>query len=249
MKSAKPIVIGNWKMNPQSNTFAQKIFKDIRKKCTKNSVDVVVCPPYPFLSLFTQSKKPFLGAQNISHKKEGALTGEVSISMLKSLGVSFVIVGHSERRETGETSDIVAQKARLCLDASITPIICIGEKVRDGSAEHWQEIKWQLVDSLQGINRVLIQKCIIAYEPVWAIGKSKAMSPEDVEESVLFIKKVLVEMFGPKAESVRVLYGGSVDDSNALTLAGSLGLNGFLVGRSSLNASEFSCIVDAFVSK
>ena len=147
----KKIIIANWKMNPSKLGDAKKIIEEIKKITKKTTVDVVVCPPFVYGHLLQNSKKPMLGAQNVSFEKEGAFTGEVSALQLSSLGFSFAIIGHSERRAMGESSEIVAKKAVLSLASKISPIICIGEKERNSSAEHWQEIKWQLVDSLQGI--------------------------------------------------------------------------------------------------
>lgn len=242
----KKIVIANWKMNPAKLSEARKIVENTKKISKNNSVDIVVCPPFVYMNLLLNSKRPYLGAQNTYTDTEGAYTGEVSPPMLKSVGAAYAIVGHSERRGMGETSEMVAKKAVLCLANKINPIICIGEKVRDNSAEHWQEIKWQLIDSLRGISKSNISKCVIAYEPVWAIGsKSKgAMSPADVAESTIYIKKVMAEVFGPGiADKVRIVYGGSVDSKSAESIMSSSSISGFLVGRASLNTKEFKEIV------
>lgn len=234
-------------MNPSKESLANKIIKDIKAGIKKNTIDVVICPPFPFLHTLSGTGTLSLGAQDVSFEKEGAFTGDVSVSMLRSLGVQYVILGHSERRAKGETSEMVVKKAIACLNENITPVICVGEKVRDASAEHWQEIKWQLVDSLQGVGKALVKKCVIAYEPVWAIGKKgKPMSADDVDESTLFIKKVLVEMFGQKVgESIRIIYGGSVDAEHAEEISLSHNVSGFLVGRASLVPKEFIKIVQA----
>lgn len=248
----KKIIIANWKMNPGKLGEAKKIIEETKKITKKTIADIVVCPPFVFAYLLSNSKRPSLGVQNISSEKEGAFTGEVSASQLNSLGVSYVIVGHSERRAMGESSDIVAKKAVQSLASKMSPIICIGEKERNSSAEHWQEIKWQLVDSLQGVTKNNIKKCVIAYEPVWAIGKKSVgpMHPSEVAESAIFIKKVLAEMFGPKiAEGVRIVYGGSVDAKNAKDIVLAGGISGFLVGRASLKPKEFASIVEVCSTK
>jgi triosephosphate isomerase (TIM) len=244
----KNIVIANWKMNPIKLSQVKKLVEDSKRIPKYSNLDVVICPPAPFLNLFTSSKRVLLGAQNISFEKEGAFTGEISVPMIKMLGAKYCIVGHSERRAMGETGEVVAKKACSCIESGISPIICIGEKNRDASAEHWQEIKWQLVDSLQNISRLNIKKCIIAYEPIWAIGKKShgPMSSEDVSEAAIFIRKILSEMFGVKqAESVKIVYGGSVDGQSAKNIIESQGISGFLVGRASLNVKDFSKIIES----
>ncbi|MDB5204283.1 MAG: triosephosphate isomerase, triosephosphate isomerase [Candidatus Taylorbacteria bacterium] len=239
-------------MNPTKLADAKKIIEGTKKIAKKSLSDIVVCPPFPYINLLSGSKRPFLGAQNMSFEKEGAFTGEVSAAQLYSLGVQYVIVGHSERRAMGETSEVVAKKACAAIQSRISPIICIGEKERNQNAEHWQEIKWQLVDSLQGVNKTNIKKCVIAYEPVWAIGKKSVgpMNPADVAESAIFIKKVLAEMFGPQiAEGVRIVYGGSVDGKSSKDIMRAGGVSGFLVGRASLKPKEFEEIVLACSAK
>jgi triosephosphate isomerase len=244
----KKIVIANWKMNPVKLALAKKLIADVKKLAKKTSADLVICPPFVYTHLLAGTKKPALGVQDVFYEKEGAFTGEISPLMLNSLGATFAIVGHSERRAMGETSEEVSKKAVLCLQNKVNPIICIGEKERNQSAEHWQEIKWQLVDSLQGVTKNNIKNCVIAYEPVWAIGKKSLgpMAPSDVAESAIFIKKVLAEMFGANiAEGVRIVYGGSVDVRSSQEIMKEGGVSGFLLGRSSLKFKEFEEIVFA----
>lgn len=236
-------------MNPGSVSEARKILRVVTRSVKKFSSIVVICPPAPFLFLLTGSKKISAGAQDISLYKEGAFTGEVGASMLKSLGVSYVIVGHSERREMGETSEIVSKKARVALVSNISPLICVGEKERHHDGGHWAEIKKQIHESLEGITRAQISRCIIVYEPVWAISSHHkgAMKEEDVNESAIFVRKILAEMFGSKiASKVKIIYGGSVDAKNAPELAKIGSISGALVGRASLNAAEFAKIILAF---
>jgi triosephosphate isomerase (TIM) len=244
----KNIVIANWKMNPIKLSHAKKLIEGYKKIPKNSNIDIVICPPAPFINLFVDSKRMMLGVQNVSTEKEGAFTGEISAPMVKSFGAKYCIVGHSERRAMGETSEIVAKKAVACLQNGISPIVCIGEKSRDASAEHWQEIKWQLVDSLQNIPKQVIKKCIIAYEPIWAIGKKShgPMLTDDVSESAIFIRKILTEMFGSKiADCVRIVYGGSVDTQSAKNIAKSQCISGFLVGRASLSARDFLSIIES----
>lgn len=242
----KKIVIGNWKMNPESSALATKIIQGIKKLSSKSKVDIVICPSTPFLHLIPSQIK--LGAQDVSTEKgSGAFTGEVSAAQLKSAGVTYAIVGHSERRAMGETSAVVAKKALALLSTKISPIICIGEKERhDG--EHWQVISHELRASLSTIPKSLAHNCIIAYEPIWAVGKKSkgAMKADEISESAIFIKKIISEIFGSNtAQKIRVIYGGSVDTKNAATIASATGVSGFLVGRDSLVPSHFAKIAEA----
>lgn len=233
-------------MNPESALSAVKIASGIRKLTTKSKAEVVICPPMPYISLLSKLK---VGAQDVSvEKKTGAYTGEVSATQLHSLKVAYAIVGHSERRARGETSDTICKKATALLSAKITPIICIGEKERHHDGAHWQVISHELHSTLSGIPRALAKSCIIAYEPIWAIGKKakRAMTTEEISESAIFIKKILAEIFGShSANKIRVIYGGSVDAKNAGAIAHARGISGFLVGRDSLIPSHFAKIVEA----
>lgn len=244
----RKILIGNWKMNPKSAFLAAKIISALKKSAGKSKAELVLCPPIPFLHLISGKIKR--GSQDVSTEKtEGAFTGEISGGQLKSIGVSYAIVGHSERRARGETSSTVAKKALVALSAGISPIICIGEKERHHDGGHWAEIKKQIHESLEGITRAQISKCIIVYEPVWAISSHHkgAMKEEDVNESAIFVRKILAEMFGSKiASKVKIIYGGSVDAKNAPELAKIGSISGALVGRASLNVAEFAKIILAF---
>ncbi|MFA6050154.1 MAG: triose-phosphate isomerase [Candidatus Paceibacterota bacterium] len=242
------IIIGNWKQNPQKLSDAKKIAVDTRKLTAKLSTEIVLCPPFPFLSTVTPQKRFALGAQDVSFEKEGAHTGEVSAKQLKSVGVSYVIIGHSERRAMGESSETIAKKANGALKAGMSPVICIGEKERHHDGAHWQTIGQEIHASLAGITRTDVKKVIIAYEPIWAIGGKSlgAMKTEDIAESMIFIRKVLAEIYGSKAaHGVRIIYGGSVDHKNAAEIAKEGGVSGFLVGRQSLKPKDFAKIAEA----
>jgi len=244
----RKIIIGNWKQNPAKFLEAKKIATDSRKLTAKLSCDVVICTPLPFLNAVPVSPKFALGAQDVSVQKEGAHTGEVSAVQLRSVGVSYVIVGHSERRALGETSEIVSAKARAILKNKMSPVVCIGEKERGHDGEHWGVISRELHASLSGITKSEIKRVIVAYEPLWAIGSKSAgaMNPEDVSESAIFIRKVLAEMYSSRtAHDIRVVYGGSVDPKNAPEIAAASGVSGFLVGRQSLTAKNFAKIAEA----
>ncbi len=246
------LVVANWKMNPESLEEAKKIFNAIRNsaKGLKNA-DVIVCPPFTYLQPFSKldfPKNVFLGAQNVFGETKGAFTGEISAGMVKNLGANFSIVGHSERRAMGETNEIVRKKVQIAFNTNLMPILCIGEKERDKDGNHLEFIKNQIKECLTGLSKKDLVGIHIAYEPIWAIGKSykEAMSPTDIHETVLFIKKSFGELFGrDTADSLRILYGGSVEAENASEIVRLGNIDGFLVGHASLVPSQFSAILKA----
>ena len=244
------LVVANWKMRPETLEDAKKVFNGARlsAKGLKNT-DVCLCPPFPFiypLSKLNFPKNVFLGAQNIFSEMKGPFTGEVNAEMVKSLGAKFCIIGHSERRAMGETGEIIRKKLQIAFDTDLTPILCIGEKERDKEGSHLEFIKNQIKESLAGLQKKHLVGITIAYEPIWAIGKSykEAMSPTDIHETTLFIKKIISELFGKDiAAGARVLYGGSVETENAGEIMHIGNIDGFLVGHASLVPSEFSAIL------
>ena len=192
------------------------------------------------------SKKIFLGSQNLSSTDNGTSTGEVSALQLKNLKVSYSIVGHSERRALGETDEMVAKKIKLALKYGITPILCIGEKERDRHGTYLHLLEEQIRKSISGIGRGSISKIVIAYEPVWAIGKSTtdAMNSHNLHEMTIFIRKVLSSVCGRDlAHKVQIIYGGSVEKGNAIDLIKNGNVTGFLVGHASLDAKHFGEIM------
>lgn len=247
---AKKLVIANWKMNPSTLKEATTLFSEIKKTSRKYSINVVICTPYSFTGIFSDkvSGNVSLGAQNVFFEKQGAFTGEVSAKMLSSLRVSYVIVGHSERRKLGETNEQVSKKALQVLSEKMLPVICIGEKERDGDGAFFHMIKEQILESLEGVSKKNISKVIIAYEPLWAIsteGKG-AMEPHQIHETVIFIKKVLSDKYGKQdATKVKILYGGSVDGENAREAVTLGGCDGVLVGKASLKIKTFEPILKA----
>lgn len=248
---AKKLIIGNWKMNPQSLKEAEILFKNIAIgiKNTKN-VDVVICPPFPFISINKKFKnrKISIGAQDVFSEQKGAYTGEVSTSMLVDSGASYVIVGHSERRTLGETNDIVNKKLIASLKAKLTPILCVGESERDHhNGFYLATVKGQITSCLSGINKNQIKNIVIAYEPVWALSSTENRhdaTPHDFEEMKIFIRKILNDMFGRTiANSVQIIYGGSANKDNAKSFL-DVGADGLLPGKASLDAKNFSSIVE-----
>lgn len=245
----KKIVIGNWKMNPVSSKDAEKLFKAIVKnKSEYKNTDVVICPPNIFLHGLSKIKsgKISLGAQNTFYETKGAFTGQVSTQMLANYKVQYCIVGHSEMRAMGDTNEICNKKLNALLKTGITPILCVGEKMRDDSHEYLNIIRKQVKACLNGISKNSLNKIIIAYEPVWAIGSHavREVTAAECEEMMLYIKKIIADLSDPKiAHNMRVIYGGSVHPKNSLELITDGSTDGFLVGRDSLNAERFAKII------
>jgi len=210
----KLFIIGNWKMNPSTLTDAKKLFNKVKK--TK----AIICPPFVYLSLF---KYDFLGAQDCYYEQSGAYTSQVSPKMLKSVGVKYVIIGHSERRALGETEEVIDKKLRAALSVGLIPILCVGEK----KGENAEKV---IVKQLTNKN---LTDVIIAYEPVWAIGTGNFCSPDRANKVREFIK----QKFDNK-----ILYGGSVNSKIAADYI-KIGFDGLLVGGASLNAKEFAKII------
>ncbi len=240
----KKIVVGNWKMNPTSVEEARRIYRSVNNTAKKlTSTDVVVCPPFVYSKLFLSknNKNPVLvGSQDSFMEDQGSYTGEVSPLMLKDLGISYVIVGHSERRARGETDELVSKKIQAVLESGMSPILCIGEKERDAGGNYLHFIKDQIKNSLNKVSKKYINKLVIAYEPLWAIGAKEAMNTSDIHEMTLFIKKVLSDIYGhSEALSTKILYGGSVNFRNATDIIVSGQVNGLLVGRESINSAGF----------
>lgn len=246
------LVVANWKMNPEILDQTKNIFSGIRlvAKSLKNT-DVIVCPPFPFISSLTKLNSPkniYFGAQNVYTELKGAFTGEVSVQMVKSLGVSFCIVGHSERRTMGESNEVVRKKVQIVSEADLNPILCIGEKERDKEGAYLEFLKNQIKECLLGLSKKYLVGITIAYEPIWAIGRSykEAMSPTDIHETVLFIKKIISEFFGADiAAGAKILYGGSVEPGNVAEITRIGNVDGFLVGHASLIPTDFAAILKA----
>ncbi len=247
----EPLIIGNWKMNPQTNTIAKRLAADLKKVLGRNDgVEIVIAPPSPFLPLVHEvrgGKKPFkLGAQNVHTENLGAFTGEVSIPMLRSFDVTHIIIGHSERRKAGETDAEVHLKTAATIKAGLTAVVCVGETSRDHGAQYLGDIERQIRTVCNGLSRAKLSSLTIAYEPIWAIGTGNTATPGDVHEMKLFIEKTLTDLYGRNyAQKVHILYGGSVNPKNATELMRDGMIDGFLVGGASLNAKEFAGIVSA----
>jgi len=246
----KKIIISNWKMNHMTQKESDKIFSQTFAFAKNNKKSIlVVCPPFVFLSGFKfKSNKIFLGAQDVSAFLDGAHTGEVSVKMLTDKKVSYVIVGHSEKRSSGDTNESVNQKIILSLKNKMNVVLCVGEKERDHNGFYLSFIKKQLHECLAAVSKSQIKSIVIAYEPIWAIGADASRTAEVSEfvEMSIFIKKIISDMYDVKtAHDISILYGGSVHPENALSFLKEGGAAGLLVGRDSLNIKKFSKIIDS----
>ena len=247
----KLIIVANWKCNPATLKEAEKLFNSL-KKGLKNvkKTEVVICPPFvylPFISLLTAHCSSFkLGSQNCFWEDKGPYTGEVSPQMLKSMGCKYVIVGHSERRQVfKETDEVVNEKIKKILKTKLQPIFCIGETEEEKRAgKTFQVLEREIKRGLEKVSKKEIEKVIIAYEPIWAIGTENACEENEVMTIALFIKKLMSRLYNKKvADNIRILYGGSVDSKNAPDYFRESKMQGLLVGGASLNSKEFIKII------
>ena len=248
----KNIVAGNWKMHKnyhEGGALAQSIIN----KMGSTSTAVVLGTAYIHLKNVQKSLRGisnmYLAAQNCHEEEEGAYTGEISAGMLQSIGVNYVILGHSERREYfGEDAPLLAKKVDIVLSKGMSPIFCCGEKldVREANGQE-KLVKQQIQDALFHLSPEAFAKVVIAYEPVWAIGTGVTASPAQAQEMHAFIRKVIAEKYGTElADGISILYGGSVKPNNAKELFANPDVDGGLVGGASLNADDFVAIVNAF---
>jgi len=250
MNGMKKIIIANWKMAPNRIAEAKKIFGRIKKTASGlRHVQTVVCPPSLYLGdagRMVTGHRCVVGAQDVSAHTDPAHTGEVSSRMLANAGARYAIVGHSERRAAGESSELVNKKLKAALGQGLVPVLCVGETERDPHGAYAHVIISQLTESLAGVRKSQIGNVVIAYEPVWAIGKNakRAASVSDCLEISLLVKKTLVDAYGKDApEKVAILYGGSVTPENARGFLTEGGVDGLLVGRASLDSEAFGRIL------
>ena len=239
--------VGNWKQNPKTVREAIVLAKTIQKGIQKNlQQKIILCVPSVYIAELARLKikNMALGTQDVSTYREGSHTGEIAASHVASVGVSYVIVGHSERRRMGETSAMICEKIKNAFAAGLTPILCIGETERDAHHQYLRVVEAQLRESLTGIPSSKISKLLVAYEPVWAIGGATPASFEEINEMGIFIRKVLTDISTSKiAQAVPVLYGGSVDEKDAAGLFAHTDINGVLVGHVSLKPKAFLKII------
>lgn len=244
----KKVIAGNWKMN-KNRQEAQEFMKEFLPLVADTKNEVVICAPYLDLSSLvemTRATNVKIGAQNMHWEENGAYTGEVSASMLKELGVEYVIIGHSERRQYfNETDETVNQKVKAAFAHELRPIVCVGETLE----QREQGITKQVITNqtklaLEGLTTEQVENTIIAYEPIWAIGTGKTATSEDANNSIQEIRQEIAQIYGQNtAQRVIIQYGGSVKSANAKELFTTSDIDGGLVGGASLKAEEFSKIV------
>lgn len=248
----KNIVAGNWKMN---TTVAEgvELAKAVVAKSSEvaEEVGLIIAPPFTHLYAVNEvvkGTKVGLSAQNCADHEKGAYTGEVAVNMISGLGCQYTILGHSERREYyGETDQTLCTKIKLALEAGLSPIFCIGEKLDEREAgRHFEVVTEQVKNVLYTLTAEEMAKVIVAYEPVWAIGTGKTATAEQAQEIHACIRKVIAEKFGALAEEITILYGGSCKPSNAKELFACPDIDGGLIGGAALKADDFIAIATSF---
>ena len=245
----KPIIAGNWKMNKTPQEATQLIKELVPMVKDVDTVDIVVCPPFVNLAAAKEALEGSnikLGAQNMHFEQSGAYTGEVSPSMLLALGVEYVILGHSERRQFfGETDEGVNKKTKAALAAGLKPIVCIGETLEEREAGITAEVVCKQTKlALLGLSADEAAGVVLAYEPIWAIGTGKTATADDANDTIGAIRAAVKEVYGDDtAQAVRIQYGGSMKPSNASELMAKSEIDGGLIGGAALKAEDFCGIV------
>jgi triosephosphate isomerase len=254
MSARRKFVAGNWKMH-LDRAGAVRLALDVHNACghAASPVQVAVCPPFVYLeavgAALRAAKSPIaLGAQDCYHEKQGAFTGEIAPGMLRDIGCSIVILGHSERRHViGETDELIAKKTKAALDAGLHVILCVGETLAQREAAQTDSVnERQTKASLAALTPAELAQVTIAYEPVWAIGTGKTAKPADAQDAHKKIRAVVAAMHGPAiAAAMRIQYGGSVKPDNAAELLSQPDIDGGLIGGAALKAADFAAIVKA----
>ncbi|MCM8711816.1 triose-phosphate isomerase [Clostridium sp. SYSU_GA19001] len=245
----KPIIAGNWKMHKTVDE-AVSFIEEIKPLVKDAKCEVVVCPTFLALDAVVKAVKGTnikVGAQNLHFEEKGAFTGEVAPGMLEAIGVDYVIIGHSERRQYfNETDESVNKKVKAAFAHNIIPILCVGESLEEREANITEEvIARQIKLDLAGLTAEQAEKIVIAYEPIWAIGTGKTATSEQANETIAFIRKVVAELYGSAvAYKTRIQYGGSVKPSTITEQMGMSDIDGALVGGASLVAADFAAIVN-----
>ena len=244
------VIAGNWKMN-KTPSEAKTLLEEIIPVAKDAGCEVIACVPYVDLAVALETVKGTnvkIGAENCHWAESGAFTGEISTGMLKEMGVEYVVIGHSERRQYfGETDETVNKRTKAALAAGLKPIVCVGELLWERECDITEEvIARQIKLDLFDVSAEDAKKTIIAYEPVWAIGTGKTATAEQAEEVCAFIRKELAKKYGEDvAEAITIQYGGSMNDANAAELLSKVNVDGGLIGGASLVAAKFGAIIDA----
>jgi len=251
----KPFVAGNWKMNTDirsSVTLAKRIASG-SSEVAGHSISVAVFPPFVYLEFVAKvlsASSIAVGAQDVYCQSKGAFTGEISSAMLKDVGCTYVLCGHSERRHViGETDELVNKKVAAAIAGGLLPILCVGELLSErDSSQTEQVVTRQLKKGLAELSAEKVSAVTIAYEPVWAIGTGRTATPQQAQEVHQFVRNLLAQMYDRElAEETRILYGGSVKPDNSADLMGQQDIDGLLVGGASLNADDFLAIIRSAV--
>lgn len=243
-------IVANWKAYVEDTARAKKLFALAKRLARATHVTIALAPAGPLLGMLAPGNRSAVAfaAQDVSATTGGAKTGEVPAQVSAAVGAAYAIIGHSERRAAGDTDAVVAQKLAHALAQGLVPILCVGESKRDSEGRYLSFVREELTRALEPLSPKERAQVIIAYEPLWAIGKtaSDAIGPSDLAEMMLYIRKVLAELL-PGKSSARslVLYGGSVEPANIRGLAGASNIDGFLVGHASVDEASFAALVKA----
>ena len=248
----RKLVAGNWKMNT-TRASAVELARGIAPlvPAGRSDVDVLVCPPFPYLCAVAsaiEGSAVQLGGQDVYYEPPGAFTGEVAVNMLTDVGCRFVIIGHSERREIlGETDALIQRKVLAAIAGGLEVVLCVGEQLAEREANQTEKIlDSQMGGGLTGLADAGFEHVTIAYEPIWAIGTGRTATPQQADDVHLYLRKWLADRYNPRrAQSTRILYGGSVNPKNALELLSQPNVDGALVGGASLKVETFQPIIEA----
>ncbi len=248
--SRRPFIGGNWKMNTSASD-GQALLQSVQAGLNTESVDVAVYPPFVYLrelAQITSNSSIMVGAQDCWHESNGAYTGEISIDMLKDCSIPTVLTGHSERRHViGESDELVNKKTRATIAGGMIAVLCIGETLDQRESGETDAVnESQIRAGLEGVSKDELGSVVIAYEPVWAIGTGKTATPEDSQDAHMKIRELIANMYDQQAaDSIRIIYGGSMKPGNAAELMAMADIDGGLIGGASLKAEDFLAIIAA----
>lgn len=252
IKRATPIIVGNWKTTPETLEVAMKFIKQLDKKCTASKIKLpkkvyfIAAPDIFIPDLNAIATRGYIGAQNVSGVSLGQVTGATTPSQLASGGASFTIIGHSEVRKQGETTEDRARKVELSLIAKLTTVLCFGEHTRDKNGKYLSELEDDVKQTLSLVDRSLFGNLILAYEPVWAIGGKTPATASECFEVIIALRRALASLVGiDYAKKVQILYGGAVASGNAKTFLEEGGVDGLLIGRASQDVTSFMEIINS----
>ncbi|NLL53289.1 MAG: triose-phosphate isomerase [Peptococcaceae bacterium] len=248
MVNRRPLIAGNWKMNKTISEARDFAARFLENTADITGLDILICAPFtnlPVLKEELEESIVHIGAQNMHYETKGAYTGEISPLMLKELACTYVIIGHSERREYfKEDDEIIAKKVKAALENGITPILCVGENLSLREAGKAQDfVRGQVEKDLAGLTAAELSRIVVAYEPIWAIGTGKTASAQDAQQMCAAIRSTVADMAGSAAQEMRILYGGSAKSGNIAELMAQPDIDGGLIGGSSLDVQEFTQLI------